>query len=279
MTSNDKSQESSLISRRNILGAIAGTAVVYSGLVVSTPVRADGKGLEKVKALVFDVYGTCTDYWSTFQQEGRDINRRDGLAVDWEAFATEWKGIAPASFTAIYKGERPWESFAKLRRDAFDSTIDSLGIKGVTTDAREALNSSWQRLDLWSDTLPGMQRLKRKFVLASLANADMADMEKLSRHSGLPWDMILTSELAQSVKPDPKVYQLAAKYLGLKPEELLMVACHKADLRAAASQGFRTAFVTRPLENGQRGTVDTAFDAQFDLNVKSFSEIAEALRA
>jgi 2-haloacid dehalogenase len=279
MTLRSNEQPPLQLSRRSLMGALAGTVVAGTGLAFSTPSRAGVENLKKVKALVFDVYGTCTDYWTTFQREAQAINRRDGLTIDWEKFAAEWRGISPASLTAIYKGERPWESFAKLRRDAFDSTINALGIKGVTENARVELNSSWQRLDLWPDTLPAMQRLKRKYALASLANADMSDTEKLSKNSGLPWDLILTAELVQSVKPDPKVYQLAPKYLGVQPDEILMVACHKADLRGAASQGLRTAFVARPLELGSKGTVDTARDDQFDLNVRDFNELADSLQA
>jgi 2-haloacid dehalogenase len=36
----------------------------------------------------------------------------------------------------------------------------------------------------------------------------MADMVKLSKLWGLPWDAVLTSELAQAVKPDPKLANL-----------------------------------------------------------------------
>jgi 2-haloacid dehalogenase len=107
----------------------------------------------------------------------------------------------------------------------------------------------------------------------------MADMVKLSKFRDLPWDVILASELAQAVKPDPKAYQVAIRYLGLKPEEIMMVACHKADLLGAKSQGLRTAFVRRPLEAGPNGQVDTAVDDRFDLNAGSFIELADLLQA
>jgi 2-haloacid dehalogenase len=54
-----------------------------------------------------------------------------------------------------------------------------------------------------------------------------------------------------------------------------MVACHKYDLPGAKAQGFRTAFVAPPLEFGPNGKVDT--QAQFDLNVASFVELADRL--
>jgi 2-haloacid dehalogenase len=105
----------------------------------------------------------------------------------------------------------------------------------------------------------------------------MSGMAKLAKHSGLPWDVILAAELAQTFKPAPKVYQLAPRYLGLKPEEILMVACHKFDLRGAKALGFRTAFVARPLELGVHGKPDTKYEPEFDLNVASFLELADQL--
>ena len=81
------------------------------------------------------------------------------------------------------------------------------------------------------------------------------------------------------MKPDPRAYQIVPRYLGLKPEEIMMVACHKADLQGAAGQGLRTAFVVRPLEEGPNGHVDTQPDAKYDLNATSLVQLADLLRA
>jgi 2-haloacid dehalogenase len=40
----------------------------------------------------------------------------------------------------------------------------------------------------------------------------MSGMAKFAKYSGLPWDVILAAELAQTFKPAPKVYQLAPRY-------------------------------------------------------------------
>jgi 2-haloacid dehalogenase len=153
------------------------------------------------------------------------------------------------------------------------------GISYFSASELAEINSVWQRLDLWPDTLAGLQRLKRRYTLATLSNADMADLVRLARHGNLPWDMILSAELVKSVKPDPKVYQMVPRYLGLKPEEIMMVACHKVDLQGAAAQGLRTAFVARPLETGLNVTADTGADPNFDLNVTGFRELGDLLQA
>jgi 2-haloacid dehalogenase len=68
-------------------------------------------------------------------------------------------------------------------------------------------------------------------------------------------------------------------YLGYRPHEILMVACHKYDLKAARSFGMRTAFVARPQEFGPNAKPDTAAESWFDLYADSFVKLAEALGA
>jgi 2-haloacid dehalogenase len=251
------------------------------GLVsgASRPALARGYDASGIKALVFDVYGTCTDYWGTITREGQVLNRSKGLDIDWGVLATDWRGLFPPGFAAVRDGQRPWQSFASLRREALDDVVRQRGIQGFSDAELAEINAVWQRVEPWPDTLPGLLRLKRGYTLVTLSNADMADMVKLAKRRDLPWDVILTAELAQAVKPDPQVYQLAPRYLGLRPDEIMMVACHKLDLQGAKGQGFRTAFIPRPLEAGPDGRVDTAADPRFDLQAGSLLDLADLLAA
>jgi 2-haloacid dehalogenase len=269
---------STSISRRNLM--VVGAAAAFSGFasVLSRPASAQGNNTSAVKALVFDVIGTCTDHWGSIVHQGQLINRNKGLDIDWGALATAWHGLFPPGFADILNDRRPWQSLSSLRREALDNVMRERGIDSFSGDELASINLVWQRLELWPDTLSGLKRLKRGYTLATLSNADMADMVKLAKLRDLPWDLIMTSELAHTVKPNQKVYQLAPQYLGLKPEEIMMVACHKQDLQGAKAQGMRTAFISRPLEAGPNGQVDAEPDAQFDLNATSFNALADLLK-
>jgi 2-haloacid dehalogenase len=83
--------------------------------------------------------------------------------------------------------------------------------------------------------------------------------------------------MAGVFKPDPAIYLMAATYLGLSPDEIMMVASHKYDIRAAGRLGFRTAFVTRPLEFGVDGEADVAYSDEFDVNASDFLDLARHL--
>jgi 2-haloacid dehalogenase len=80
-------------------------------------------------------------------------------------------------------------------------------------------------------------------------------------------------------KPDREVYQSAADILDLKASEVMMVAAHLGDLRAAKAVGLRTAFVTRPLEFGPGGKPDLKPDASVDVSATDFADLAKRLGA
>jgi HAD superfamily hydrolase (TIGR01493 family) len=135
------------------------------------------------------------------------------------------------------------------------------------------------RVDPWPDSVEGLTRLRRHFTITTLSNTGMAVAVAIVKHAHLPFDAVLTAELAKLHKPAPAVYQLAVDYLGYRPDQILMVACHKYDLRAAGKFGMRTAFVARPLEFGPGVRPDIAPESWIDSCVDSFTSLADRLGA
>jgi 2-haloacid dehalogenase len=149
----------------------------------------------------------------------------------------------------------------------------------LTETEKEALNHAWHRLRPWPDAVGGLTRLKKKFIIAPLSNGNISLMTDLARYAGLPWDCILGAELARHYKPDREVYQSAADILDLRPADVMMVAAHLGDLRAAKAVGLRTAFVTRPLEFGAAGKPDLKADGSVDVSATDFNDLAARLGA
>lgn len=238
------------------------------------------EALKAVRALTFDVQGTCADFCQPLLRMGDGVNRAKGLALDWAALSAEWRGLYRAVLDQIIAGERPWLRVDHIYRETLDALLERQGLSAVfTTAERDELNRIWTRLDPWPDSVEGLARLRRRFVVSTLSNAGMRAMVAVVKHAALPFDAVLTAELAQSYKPAPAVYQLAVDYLGYRPEEIMMVACHKYDLEAARAFGMRTAFVARPLEFGAGAQPDVAPEPWFDVYTSSFVELADALGA
>src|SRR5437879_1412260 len=207
--------------------------------------------IDDVKAIAFDVQGTCVDFYRPSLRAGDVINRAKGLAIDWPALSAEWRDLYRASLDEVIVGKRPWLRVDRIYRDALDVLLERRSLAGCfSRTERDELNAVWTQLDPWPDSIEGLTRLRGRFVTSTLSNAGMAAVVAVTKHARLPFDALLTAELAKSYKPSPAVYQLAVDYLGYRPDQILMVACHKYDLKAAKAFGMRAAFVARPLEFG-----------------------------
>ena len=230
-----------------------------------------------VKALTFDVFGTCVDWRSGVAAEGRRLGARHGVDVDWERVADAWRALYMPYMNKVRDGELPWTNFDRLHRMSLDHVLGDLHVDGFDASARDELTCAWERLPAWPDAAPGLMRLKRRFVVSTLSNGNRAQQESLIRYARLPFDRLLSAEDFRHYKPDPEVYTGAAEALGLTPHEVMMVAAHKGDLRAAQAAGLRAAFVERPLEKGESGGADRLPDAQADVEAHDFIDLAERL--
>lgn len=231
-----------------------------------------------VKALTFDVFGTVVDWRASIIREGEELGRAKNIAIDWSAFADAWRdGYGPA-MQRVRSGRLGWKTIDELHRIILDEILERFAIEGLSEPEIDRLNRVWHRLAPWPDAVEGLTRLKQRFIVASLSNGNIALLVNMAKHAGLPWDVVLSSELAGHYKPDKEVYQRAAGLLGLEPSQVMMVAAHKGDLRAAAAVGFKTGFVPRPQERPNRN-IDLEFDAAFDINAVDFLDLADKLGA
>ena len=231
----------------------------------------------ELKALVFDVQGTATDFRSTLADEAARLSQGRAGDFDWGEFVDEWRGMYRPALDEVLAGTRPWTPVDLIYREALDRLLTQKGLSFFSEAERAALNFAWQKIRPWPDVVAGLERLKQSYKIATLSNADVSAVINIAKCGGLPWDAVFAAEMAGTFKPDPRTYSMAIKYLGLKPEQVMMVACHKYDLRAAKGLGLRTAFVARPLEFGPEGKVDASFEEEFDVNARDFLHLADQL--
>ena len=237
---------------------------------------AAGK-LDSVKALTFDVFGTVVDWRTSVMREGERLGRAMGLTVDWAKFATQWRAGYGPSMNRVRRGELPWTRLDDLHRMILDGLLKEFHIDGLSEEEIDHLNRVWHRLQPWPDAIEGLTRLRKKYVLATLSNGNVSLLTNMAKQAGLPWDCILSAELAKHYKPDKEVYLMAADLLGLKPGQVMMVAAHLNDLRAATAAGLKTALVTRPLEFGPGGKPDLKPEPNNDVFAKDFIDLAKQI--
>jgi 2-haloacid dehalogenase len=196
-----------------------------------------------IRALVFDVFGTLVDWRSGIAA----ALAGNGAEGDPGELADAWRMGFLLATQEVVRGERAWKDVDGLHRD---------------TGPAELVDA-WHRLDPWPDVPAGLAALREQRVVATLSNGHIAMLVDMTRHAGLRFDALLSAELAQSYKPDPAVYALAPRYLGLEPDDVMLVACHPLDLAGARAAGLRSAYVDRPLEYGPGSPARVDPDADY----------------
>ena len=248
------------------------------GLSVIALPRARAAG-NAPKALVFDTFGTVVDWRGSIAAEGAEWGKAKGLKIDWAHFADRWRAGYGPSMEKVRKGQLPWTKLDDLHRMVLEDLLKEFQITGLTEDEKDHWNRVWHRLKPWPDSVAGLTRLKKKFIIAPLSNGNVSLLTEMGKFAGLPWDAILSAELARHYKPDREVYLMAAEILGLKPGETMMAAAHAGDLRAAKALGLQTGFIYRPNEYGPGGRADKAGPGDFDIVADSITDLATKLGA
>jgi 2-haloacid dehalogenase len=268
------------MNRRQFAGFASVTAARVA-LRETAVLQAQNSGLPlpSLKALVFDTFGTVVDWRGSIIAEGKAWERSRGLAVDWARFADRWRaGYAPA-MDKVRKGELPWTNLDHLHRTLLEELLQEFHIAGLSEEEKDYWNRVWHRLKPWPDSVPGLTRLRKKYTIAPLSNGNVALLADMAKHAGLPWDLILSAELARHYKPDREAYLTAASLLELKPEDVMMCAAHRGDLMAARSFGLRTGFIHRPDEYGPTRKADEARPGEFDVVSSDMLDLATKLGA
>ena len=232
---------------------------------------------DSIKAVVFDVFGTVVDWRTSIIREGRELGKRKSINADWEAFADAWRGKYQPSMEWVRKGERPWTKLDDLHKESLLELLQEFKIQGLNEEEIDDLNRAWHRLDPWPDTVEGLTRLKRKYIIATLSNGNVALLTNMAKRAALPWDAVLGAEPARAYKPTPECYLRTADFLGLPTEQMMLCAAHNDDLVAARSHGYRTAFVRRAGEYGPHQKKDLKAEHDFDVIGETIVEIAEKL--
>jgi len=233
--------------------------------------------MESVKALTFDVFGTVVDWRSSIIEEGRALGRSKNIEADWAAFADTWRSLYQPSMSRVRDGEMPWTNLDSLHRASLDELLDAFAITTLDEAEKDDLNRAWHRLRPWPDSVEGLGRLKKHYILATLSNGNVALLVNMAKNAGLPWDAILGAEVTKHYKPQPQCYLMTAQLLGLAPHQCMLVAAHNDDLLAAGTLGYRTAFVGRPTEYGPDQQADLEAEHPFDVVAESFDDLADRL--
>ena len=232
-----------------------------------------------VRAVLFDTFGTVVDWRSGIAASVRDFAQRHRLGVDPGEFALEWRSRYLPSMSEVLSGRRGFVSLDVLHKENLLASFEQFGIDAevLPGDEVEALARAWRWLPPWPDSVDGIAAMKRHVIVGPLSNGNTGLLVDMAKYAGLPWDVVLGSDVGKAYKPDPRAYRTPAHLLGLEPGEVMLVAAHPSDLDAAKNSGLATGFVSRPQEYGPGRDPDPEPTGAFDVSGTSLVELANAL--
>jgi 2-haloacid dehalogenase len=219
--------------------------------------------IEGVKALFFDVFGTLVDWRVGIAREAQALLAPLGYSLDWLVFADAWRQEYQPAMEEVRADRIPYTRLDVLHRQMLQKILPRFDLNRLTEAELDQLTLAWHRLDAWQDVPAGLSRLRQRFLIAPVSNGNAGIMCDLARRNDLRWDAILGADIARDFKPKPSVYLASADCLGLRPHECMMCAAHAGDLKAAAENGLRTAFIARPQEHPRFGESAPAMAVDF----------------
>lgn len=230
-------------------------------------------------AIVFDTFGTVVDWRGSLIAELTAFGEARKIKGDWAGLVDAWRAAYRPSMQRVRTGEVPWTPLDDLHRESLDRLVAELGITGLSEEDLRHINRGWHRLKPWPDSIPGLTRLKQRFIIGPLSNGNVALLTNMAKSAGLPWDMVFGADLFAHYKPDPETYLGVVRLLDLEPGQVMMAAAHNGDLAAARKCGLLTAFFPRPTEYGPNQTRDYKADAAWDIIATDIEDLATQLGA
>lgn len=233
----------------------------------------------RVKAVLFDTFGTVVDWRSGIATEVQEFATRHRLDADPADMADKWRGGYYPSMAPILAGERDYTPLDQLHMENLRLALQQSGFdpEQFTADELHELNRAWEKLPAWPDSRTGLSILKERYIIGPLSNGNTALLVNMAKNAGLPWDVVVGLDLLKAYKPDPAAYTGVARVLRLEPGEVMLAAAHNYDLKAARDAGLATAFILRSTEHGPNQATDLAAESDWDIAVEDMKQLAAAL--
>jgi putative hydrolase of the HAD superfamily len=227
------------------------------------------------RVLTFDVVGTLIDFEAGILGCLRGIVDEDGKHVP---DATLLAAFARAE--DLQQQASPAMPFTQMLHPIYKRMARELGLPDGSGEA-DRLAASIPEWPAFDDAVDGLARLRTRFRLVALTNADNWALEHMSRTLGQPFDDRVTAEDVGVNKPDPQVFAYCRgrqSVHGYALADFLHVAQSQYhDIGAAKRLGFEVCWIER--RKGRQGTGATPPAAAVTTPDHHFSSIAELVTA
>ena len=194
---------------------------------------------DHIQVCVFDAYGTLFDVHSAVARY------KDRLGENADRISDTWR-MKQLQYTWLRSLMRRYVPFWQVTREALEFAMDAFG---VNDDAvRDDLLNAYLSLACYPEVPEVLRRLKdsgMRTAILSNGSPDMLDAAVDSAGLSEVLDAVLSVDDLGIFKPDPSVYQLAVDRLSVDKRQVSFQSSNAWDAAAAATFGFRVAWVNR----------------------------------
>lgn len=178
----------------------------------------------KVKALLFDVYGTLISTGNGSVNAAKKILESNGVSICPKEFYKSWKEIHRKNMNRdIFETER------KIFCEDLVELYDFYDIKGnALEDVKVMLNSLYKRI-AFDETKDSLRKLSYQYKLVIASNTDTEPLEENLFFNGLSFQNVYTSERLRGYKPNARFYKEILADMKLKCEEVIFIGDSETD--------------------------------------------------
>lgn len=221
--------------------------------------------MARLKALVFDAYGTLFDVHSVGSLCNQLFPQQGGaLSQLWRAKQLE--------YTWLYSLMGRYQDFWAVTERALVYACKVLGLD-CQAPTRARLMEAYLYLDPFPDVRPALEALPH-YELAILSNGSPRMLKAVVESAGMAglFAQVISADEARVYKPSPKVYQLAIQRLGLDSPSVGFISANCFDVAGAGAFGFWTCWVNRTK------TIMDELGVSPDAVVDSLTKLADVLK-
>ena len=226
------------------------------------------------------MFGTVVDWRGSLIEDLPKLGKKYGLDTDWTSFADDWRGLYQPQMARVRKGELPWTRIDDLHKEAFEMLLTKRGLKHPGEEGAWEFTHLWHKLRPWPDSVEGIGMMKKKYVVATLCNGNVALLINMAKHSGIPWDHCFSGETFHHYKPDPESYLgvVDSMYLQAAPGDAVSPPT-TATWRRRRSAACRPASCTGPTSTAPARRRDLKAEGDWDAVGNTIIEVAKKIGA
>ena len=194
---------------------------------------------DDIKVCAFDAYGTLFDVHAAVgHHRSRLGDKADGVSAMWRTKQLE--------YTWLRSLMNRYVPFWHITGDALDYAFDAHGVSDQAL--RDDLLNAYLQLDCYPEVPEVLAQLKdggMQTALLSNGSPEMLESAVKGSQLGELLDAVISVHTLGIFKPHPSVYQLAVDQLGVEAHQVSFQSSNAWDAAAAATFGFRVAWVNR----------------------------------